>query len=219
MSVPAAKVTFCCLIANDPLNSFGVLQVIPDSGDLTQDMLDNLNVEQARDENRHYLDKVVLGIDALVAKMGSNIQTGLSADQVLVMRERFGHNEFPQSPMEGFFALLFDAFQDPTLLILISAACVSLGLGIWQEGSEHGWIEGAAILIAVFIVANVSAGNDYTKELQFRALEATSQADERASVLRGGVIERINPKDIVIGDILILQVTLIPFAYHPPLVM
>jgi hypothetical protein len=65
---------------------------------------------------------------------------------------------------------------------------------------------GTAILIAVFLVAIVTAGNNYTKELQFRALEKSSQRDERCSVVRDGVIERINPIDLVVGDIIILQV-------------
>jgi magnesium-transporting ATPase (P-type) len=65
---------------------------------------------------------------------------------------------------------------------------------------------GTAILVAVLLVALVTSGNNYTKELQFRALEKSSQRDERCSVLRNGVIDRINPIDIVVGDILILQV-------------
>ncbi len=39
-----------------------------------------------------------------------------------------------------------------------------------QDPSEHetGWIEGAAILIAVVVVVLVTAANDWTKERQFR---------------------------------------------------
>ena len=37
-----------------------------------------------------------------------------------------------------------------------------------EEESDHGWIEGAAILISVIIVVLVTAFNDYTKEKQFR---------------------------------------------------
>ena len=59
--------------------------------------------------------------------------------------------------------------------------------------------------MAVFIVAIVSAGNNYSKELQFRSLEKSSQRDERTSVLRDGEIDRINPKDLVVGDVIILQ--------------
>ena len=107
--------------------------------------------------------------------------------------------------MDSFFVLLFNALTDTTLLILIAAAAVSLIIGVIQEPSE-GWIEGVAIFIAVFLVSNISAFNDYSKQLQFRALEASSQKDERASVLRNGEIQRINPIDIVVGDIIILQV-------------
>lgn len=37
---------------------------------------------------------------------------------------------------------------------------------------SQGWIEGVAILTAVLIVAVVTATNDYTKEQQFRKLNA-----------------------------------------------
>ena len=145
------------------------------------------------------------GIDTLLKLIGVDAAHGLNADQVVALRAKFGTNSFPEAPMKGFFQLFFEAFQDPTQIILISAAIVSLILGVVEHGAE-GWIEGAAILIAVFIVATVTAGNDYTKELQFRALEATSQRDERCSVLRNGAVERINPVDLVIGDIIVLQV-------------
>jgi magnesium-transporting ATPase (P-type) len=80
--------------------------------------------------------------------------------------------------MVGFFELFFESFQDLIIIILMVASGVSLVIGI-MENPKHGWIEGTAILIAVFIVAFVTAGNNYTKELQFRALEKSSQRDER----------------------------------------
>ena len=96
------------------------------------------------------------------------------------------------------------AFNDPVLLILLAACVISIILGV-IENPEEGYVEGIAIFIAVFLVAIITASNDYSKELQFRALEAESQNDERASVVRDGEIERINPKDIVVGDTLVLQ--------------
>jgi magnesium-transporting ATPase (P-type) len=107
--------------------------------------------------------------------------------------------------MVSFFELFIEAFKDTTQLILIAAALISLAIGMWEDPG-HGWIEGGAILIAVFLVASVTAGNDYTKELQFRSLEASSQNDERCSVIRDGSIQRINPRDLVVGDVVLLQV-------------
>ena len=171
--------------------------------EITQDILDSLNVEQARDTNKIALDALG-GPEALAKALGCNVETGLTRAQAEQMRQKYGNNVFPESPMDTFFELLLDALSDSTLLILIAAATVSLIIGIIEEPA-NGWIEGAAIFIAVFLVANISAGNDYNKGLQFKALEATSAKDERVSVFRDRVIERINPMDIVVGDVLVLQ--------------
>jgi hypothetical protein len=39
-----------------------------------------------------------------------------------------------------------------------------------EPDGAGGWVEGVAIIVAVLIVAVVTATNDYTKEQQFRAL-------------------------------------------------
>ena len=141
--------------------------------DIDQSILDSLNVAQGRSENKKNLTNIG-GIDALISRIGVNITTGLTHDQVTFNRNKLGDNRMPESPKTGFLTLFFRALSDTTLIILILAACVSFGIGYWQDPAT-GWIEGAAIFVAVFLVANISAGNDYSKELQFRALEASSQ--------------------------------------------
>lgn len=175
----------------------------PSSDLLSKQDLEKLNIPQSTKDNRAYLDSIG-GVNSLLDKLKSSGTNGLSQEKVLKMRELFGTNAFPESPMASFFELFFEAFMDTTLMILIGAAVISLAIGIWHEGAA-GWIEGGAILIAVVLVASVTAGNDYTKELQFRALEASSQSDERCSVIREGSIERINPADLVVGDLILLQ--------------
>jgi len=166
-------------------------------------MLDSLNIEQQRAENLQNLE-MIGGIDWLCKLIGVNPEVGLSKSNVLALRNRFGDNTFPESPLDSFLSLLLGALSDTTLLILIAAAVVSLVIGFTTD-PDHGWIEGAAILIAVGLVSLLTATNDYSKQLQFRALENSSAADERCSVLRDGTIERINPRDICVGDILVLQ--------------
>jgi magnesium-transporting ATPase (P-type) len=134
----------------------------------------------------------------------------LHTREVIKLREKFGSNTFPESPFESFIELFLGALSDSTLIILMVAAVVSI---VIQEVTKHenGWIEGAAILIAVFLVSTITASNDYSKQLQFRALENSSAKDERCSVLRDGGTVRVNPKEIVVGDILILQVSTLLF--------
>lgn len=162
-----------------------------------------MNVAQAKQDNLNHL-KSIGGINGLLQIFNVDPARGLSKSQVEGYRERFGTNEFPETPLDSYFTLLLEALSDSTLLILIAAATVSLIIGVLTE--ENGWVEGAAIFIAIFLVSNISAGNDYTKQLQFKALEQSSAEDERTSVLREGFVERINPKELVVGDIVVLQV-------------
>jgi len=145
------------------------------------------------------------GVEGLAKELGLDLTKGLSTAQVEEHVGIFGRNEFPESPMESYLELLLGALGDPTLIILLAAATVSLVIGIIQEGPEHGWIEGGAIYVAVALVSNISAANDYSKQKQFAALEKTSAEDEKCVVLRNGKPDIINPMDVVVGDILILQ--------------
>jgi Ca2+-transporting ATPase len=182
-----------------------------DTVEIDQAVLDSLNVEQARQENKIQLESIG-NVDGLLKGLDVNVATGLTAAQVIHLRKLYGDNQFPEPPMSAYWEMLLDALSDPVLIVLIIAASVSLGIGIYEEGPEHGWIEGGAIFIAVFLVSNITAGNDYSKQFQFRALSKSSEDDDRCSVFRDSAIERINPKDIVVGDILVLQV-IIHFLY------
>lgn len=46
---------------------------------------------------------------------------------------------------------------------------------IFEENKKTAWIEGAAIMFAVLIVALVTSWNDYQKEKQFLELQKFSQ--------------------------------------------
>ena len=112
--------------------------------------------------------------------------------------------------MTSFFSLFVDALNDFTIIILIIASLVSLCLGIFVENNPRsGWIEGTAIMVAVLAVSLVTAANDYTKELQFRALEKSSQADEQCTVFRNSNKILVNPSELTVGDIIVLQVKFI----------
>uniref|UniRef100_A0A3P9BG61 P-type Ca(2+) transporter n=1 Tax=Maylandia zebra TaxID=106582 RepID=A0A3P9BG61_9CICH len=88
-----------------------------------------------------------------------------------------GNPEDLQRRMEMFGAnLVWAALQDITLIILVMAAIISLGLSFYHppttvvenEGeAEAEWIEGAAILLSVMVVALVTAFNEWSKEKQF----------------------------------------------------
>lgn len=98
----------------------------------------------------------------------------------------FGSNYREPTKRNPFCKLFLGALDDFMLKILLVCACVSMTIDMsFAEPHErsHGnihfsyfifkliaWIEGAAIFIAVFVVASVGSWNDYKKEEQFLKL-------------------------------------------------
>jgi len=175
-----------------------------DNINVTHQDLASLNVPQSAKENRQYLQS--LGeVDGFAKKLGLSLTDGYTDAQVLQSREKFGPNIFPQAPMTTFFDLLIESLSDTTLIILMAAAVVSLVIEMLHDPA-NGWIDGTSILIAVFLVSMVTSCNNYSKELQFRALEQSSQQDEKTTAIRNGVASLVNPSELVVGDIILLQV-------------
>ena len=68
----------------------------------------------------------------------------------------------------SFIAFFFIALQDFVLQILLVAAVLDLTVDLlFQEENDLAWIDGVAIISAVFIVAFVTAWNDFKREAQF----------------------------------------------------
>jgi magnesium-transporting ATPase (P-type) len=99
--------------------------------------------------------------------------------------------------------LFLESFEDTTIIVLVVAAIVSFAVGVYED-PQKGWIEGVAIIFAVLVVAIVTATNNYNKERQFRQLSAVRE-DVSIVVLRAGRNVSINIKQLVVGDIVILN--------------
>jgi len=91
---------------------------------------------------------------------------------------------------------------------------VSLAVGVYNDrrlaangqapDGVGGWVEGVAILIAVLIVAVVTATNDFTKEQQFRALSDINDNVD-VKVMRGGSVAQVSTLELVVGDVVVLD--------------
>lgn len=77
----------------------------------------------------------------------------------------------------------------------------SLFSGYDETESEAGWIEGVAILVAVFVVVFVTAFNDWRKERQFRGLQNKIEHEHKFAIIRSGEVIQIPVGDICVGDI------------------
>jgi Ca2+-transporting ATPase len=68
-----------------------------------------------------------------------------------------------------------------------------------SKHKETGWVSGTAILFAVLLVSTVTSLNNWSKERQFRKLEATDRS--MVSVTRDGALLEVDVVDVVVGDI------------------
>ena len=143
------------------------------------------------------------GSEGIVKKLKSHLTDGIAPAEVKQREEAFGRNYVEPDPPDTLLELAWEALQDPCLIFLCFAACVSFLVGIiFDEGME--WLEGMAILGAVFVVVAVTAVNNWKKEQQFRALSAVND-NVTVTVIRKGKKERISTYDVVVGDVVLLS--------------
>jgi Ca2+ transporting ATPase len=105
----------------------------------------------------------------------------------------------------GFFHFVVDSLGDPMLQILLLAAAVSMIIGIIQEGFATGWIEGATIFLAVFIVVSISSYINYEKDQQFHALN-DENIKKNVAVKRNGEEKFVDVSSLLVGDVLQLNI-------------
>ncbi|CAL5996411.1 Calcium-transporting_ATPase [Hexamita inflata] len=145
-------------------------------------------------------------VDNLVEKMKSHPVHGLSSSEIQMRKEAFGINKIEPPPPTPFWRLMLDALNDTTMIILIIASVVSMILTTTViKPKELEWIDSVAILVAVVVVVMVTSCNDYSKEKQFRALNAQKD-DKTMKVIRNGSQQEISVYEVVVGDIVVLGV-------------
>lgn len=186
-----------------------------DSTDFTADFSDisvkdlTSLMEQRGKEAVVYLAQNFGGLKGIIHRLHTSSEKGVGgfADDLQNRKKIFGENVIPPKPPKTFLQFLVDAFKDTILIILTVAAIVSLILGILAPeecgGSEDntGWIDGFAIIVAVIIVALVTAVNDYQKEQQFQGLQSKIKGAHKFTVIRHGVPTEILNSEIVVGDL------------------
>lgn len=88
--------------------------------------------------------------------------------------------------------------------ILMVAAVLSIAIEVGTASSEKrstAWIEGFAVLVAVFICATVTAVNDYQKERQFQQLNTEADKRKVVTIIRKGLKENKHHSFVMVGDI------------------
>ena len=134
--------------------------------------------------------------------------TGLTDAQVLESRRKNGANVLTPPEKEPLWKQFLDKFGDPLIIILMIAGALSIGISCYEF---FGLGQGAAVFfepVGIFVAILLATGLAFYFELQadkeFTILNQVND-DEPVEVIRNGNTTQIPRKDIVVGDIVILN--------------
>ncbi|WP_273449592.1 cation-translocating P-type ATPase [Streptococcus ferus] len=123
---------------------------------------------------------------------------GLTTEQASQRLSEFGRNELDEGEKKTLIQKFLDQFKDLMIIILLVAA----GLSVVTEGM-HGLTD--AIIILVVVVLNAAFGV-YQEGQAEAAIEALkSMSSPLARVRRDGHVSEVDSKELVPGDIVMLE--------------
>jgi len=136
----------------------------------------------------------------IIEKLNSNLEKGLTEEQVKQAREKYGYNELEAKKKKTLLAKFLEEFKDFMIIVLIIAAVVS---GIVGVAEGEGITDTIIILVVVIVNAVIGVAQESKAE---KSLEALQKLSAHASkVLRNGKMIVVPSRDLVPGDIVILD--------------
>lgn len=126
---------------------------------------------------------------------------GLSDKEVEESRKKHGSNEIPDSEPTTFWQEFKETFGDPMIKVLLAIAALMIVMTIIGYAEIY---EPIGTIVAVLIVAFVSAKTGVASDTKYRELKNNTEKD-RCKVIRNGAVTVIEVDDVVAGDKVLLQ--------------
>lgn len=127
--------------------------------------------------------------------------TGLTTQEVVSNREKFGNNKIVENKDESFLKQYLGAFADPIIKILVFCCTLFFVLAFLKYVHIS---EPIAILVAISVATLVSTLNEYSSGKKFRKLQEEASRI-LVKVIRDSNLQEILIDEVVMGDIVILQ--------------
>ena len=133
-------------------------------------------------------------------KMNENHLNGLTDQEVIASRQKYGENLLTPPKRPSIWKLYLEKFQDPVIRVLLVAAVFSLIISI----IENEYAETIGIFFAIFLATGIGFYFEYDANKKFDLLNAVGE-ETPVTVIRNGKVKEIPRKEIVVGDIVILN--------------
>lgn len=126
--------------------------------------------------------------------------SGLSEDEVKINREKYGCNLLTPPKRASLWKLYLEKFEDPVVRVLLVAAVLSLLISI----IENEYAETIGIICAILLATGIGFFFEYDANKKFDLLNTINE-ETLVKVIRSGKVREVPRKDIVVGDIVILE--------------
>ena len=125
---------------------------------------------------------------------------GLTNEEVLENRKKYGSNELGKTKKDGFLKLLIGTLGDPIIKILL----IALAIKTVFLFKNFDWYETIGIVVAILFASLISTISEYGSEQAFSKLqEEVSKIS--CKVIRSGKKIEIPINEVVVGDIVSLE--------------
>ena len=143
----------------------------------------------------------ILRKEEVLRELKANIRSGLNDKEVIFRRSKYGENKLEDKPKESLLIKFLKQFNDFMIIILIIASIVSATVSYFQ--GENDYIDSVIIIAIVILNAIMGVAQEAKAEKSIEALK--EMTPPKAKVIRSGVAVEINAKELVPGDIIILE--------------
>ena len=125
---------------------------------------------------------------------------GLTDEEVLQSRSKHGDNVLTPPKRPSLWKLYLEKFEDPVVRVLLVAACFSLLISIF----ENEYAETIGIILAILLATGIGFYFEYDANKKFDLLNSVNE-ETPVKVLRNGQVQVIPRKDVVVGDVVLLE--------------
>lgn len=125
---------------------------------------------------------------------------GLSNEEVISSREKFGKNLLTPPPSTPWWKMYLEKFKDPIVSILLVAAVISLIVAF----VEGGWTESIGIIVAILLATGAGFKMEWDAKKKFDAMKSFSDED-LVKVIRNSSVTEVPKSELVVDDIVLLS--------------
>ena len=134
--------------------------------------------------------------------------TGLTDTEVLESRRQYGENILTPPEKESVWKELLEKFTEPIIVILLVALALSIGVACYEffsgQGTANVFLEPCGILVAVLLATVVGFFFELSANRKFDLLNKVND-DTPVKVIRNGNICQISKREVVTGDIVVIE--------------